>query len=65
MSLVSQLPTDVKIKVGDKTVNGKSIMNIIGACIKYGTEIEIICEGADEEAALKEAISQIESGMGE
>ncbi|MBD5090153.1 MAG: HPr family phosphocarrier protein [Clostridiales bacterium] len=62
---VAPFQSDVKIKVGDKTVNGKSIMNIIGACIKYGTEIEIICEGADEEAALKEAISQIESGMGE
>lgn len=56
---------DVKIGIGEKEINGKSIMNIIGACIKCGTEIEIKCDGAKEEDALKEAISLIESGLGE
>ena len=36
----------------DKKINAKSLLNIIGACIKCGSEIELVCEGPDEEAAL-------------
>lgn len=49
---------------GTKT-NGKSLLNIIGACIKCGTEIEVECEGSDEAEALQAAIELIESGLGE
>lgn len=62
---MTKYPCDVKIAVGDKEVNGKSIMNIIGACIKCGTEIEIKCDGEQETEALKDAITLIESGLGE
>ena len=48
-----------------KGINGKSLLNIIGACIKCGSEVEIQCDGADEEEALKTAIEMIESGLGE
>ena len=40
-------------------------MNIIAACIKCGSTIDLICEGEDEDEALKEAVSLIESGFGE
>ena len=46
-------------------VNAKSVMNLIAACIKFGAEIEILCDGQDEEAALKEAVSLVEDGFGE
>lgn len=62
---MAKYPCNVKIAVGGKEVNGKSIMNIIGACIKCGTEIEIKCDGDQEEEALKDAIALIESGLGE
>ncbi len=62
---MAKYPCDVKIAVGDKEVNGKSIMNIIGACIKCGTEIEMKCDGEQEAEALKDAIALIESGLGE
>ena len=45
--------------------NGKSLLNIIGACIKCGSEIEIQCDGPDEEEALQAAVDLIESGLGE
>ncbi|MEE0771721.1 MAG: HPr family phosphocarrier protein [Anaerovoracaceae bacterium] len=57
--------SDIKIEVNNMEVNAKSVMNLIAACIKFGTEINVVCEGADEEAALKEAVSMIESGFGE
>lgn len=56
---------DVKIVVNDMEVNAKSVMNLIAACIKFGADIKIVCEGEDEEDAMKEAVSLIESGFGE
>ena len=58
-------PCDVTIKVNGNTVDCKSIMNIIAACIKCGTEIEIVCNGEREQEALDEAVSMIENGLGE
>ena len=56
---------DVVLKVNGKDVNAKSLMNIIAACIKCGNEVEVVCNGPDEEAALAEAVAMIESGFGE
>ena len=55
----------VTIVFEDKKINAKSLLNIIGACIKCGSEIELVCEGPDEEAALAHATELIESGLGE
>lgn len=57
--------SDVAIVTGDKEVNGKSLMSIVAAGIKCGTEVEIRCEGEDEQAALDAAVALIESGLGE
>ena len=57
--------SDVNLVANGKTVNAKSIMNLIAACIKCGTEVEVQCSGPDEEAALLEAVRLIESGLGE
>jgi len=45
--------------------NAKSVLSVLGACIKKGDEIEIICEGNDEEKALGAMIGIVESGLGE
>ena len=50
---------------GDKQINGKSIMNLMAACLKQGSEIEIQCDGPDEQAALDAAVKLIEAGLGE
>ena len=47
------------------TANAKSVLSVLGACIKSGTEIELICDGEDEEIALRTLIDAIESGLGE
>ena len=57
--------SDVKIEFNNMEVNAKSVMNLIAACIKFGAEIKIVCDGEDEEAALAEATKMIESGFGE
>ena len=52
---VTKFESDVTIVFEDKKINAKSLLNIIGACIKCGSEIELVCEGPDEEAALAHA----------
>ena len=41
------------------------MLSVLGACVKSGDEIELICSGADEELALKTLVDAIESGLGE
>ena len=47
------------------TANAKSVLSVLGACIKSGDEIEIVCEGEDEEEALKALVALVENGFGE
>ncbi|MBO5372904.1 MAG: HPr family phosphocarrier protein [Lachnospiraceae bacterium] len=45
--------------------NAKSVLSVLGACIKSGDEIELVCEGEDEESALQSLIKVINDGLGE
>lgn len=47
------------------TANAKSVLSVLGACIKSGDEITLICEGEDEKEALDSLVTYIESGLGE
>lgn len=47
------------------TANAKSVLSVLGACIKCGDEITMVCEGDDEEEALATIIRAIEDGLGE
>lgn len=40
-----------------KIVNAKSVLGVLGACVKGGMEIEIQCEGEDEQEALTAIIA--------
>lgn len=57
--------SNVTISFNGNNYNAKSLLNIIAACIKCGSEIELICDGPDENEALAEAVQMIESGLGE
>lgn len=47
------------------TANAKSVLSVLGACVKSGDTIELVCEGMDEEIALKAMVEAVESGLGE
>ena len=55
----------VTFTFGNTTANAKSVLSVLGACVKNGDEIEVICEGADEKEALDRIIQLIEDGLGE
>lgn len=56
---------DVTIVYNGREIDGKSIMNVMAACMKQGAEIEIKCDGEDEAACLTEAVLLVKSGLGE
>lgn len=47
------------------TANAKSVLSVLGACVKCGDEIELICDGADEQEAMKALTDAISGGLGE
>lgn len=47
------------------SANAKSVLSVLGACVKCGNEIELVCEGEDEAEAMEALVGAIESGLGE
>ena len=65
MQFASKITVRKQARNEEITANAKSVLSVLGACIKSGDEIEVICEGSDETAALAEMIRIIEDGLGE
>ena len=38
---------------------------VLSACVKCGTQITIVCDGEQEEDALRTIVDAVESGLGE
>ena len=57
--------SSIKFQSKKSLTNAKSVLSVLGACIKCGDEIEFVCEGPDEQEALDAMVRLIESGLGE
>ena len=57
--------SEITIECGEKKIIAKSVLNVMAAGIKCGTEITLICDGEDEAAAMETLTTAIESGLGE
>lgn len=55
----------ITIRIGDKEVNAKSVLGVLSACVKFGDEIELVCEGTDEKEALNTLSMMIQDGLGD
>ena len=53
----------ISLKHGDTTANAKSVLSVLGAGVKTGDELEITCEGMDEQEALNALVDLFESGL--
>ncbi|EIJ42795.1 phosphotransferase system HPr (HPr) family protein [Beggiatoa alba B18LD] len=65
VKLASAFDSDIKIKRGQREVNGKSIMGVMMLAAAKGTEVDITTSGIDEEIAMAEIADLIESRFGE
>ena len=55
----------MNFRFGNISGNAKSVLSVLGACIKCGDEVEFICDGPDEKEALCAMVSMVKSGLGE
>ena len=55
----------ISFKIRNTTANAKSVLSVLGACVKSGDEIELICDGPDEKEALEAILRLVEEGLGE
>ena len=62
---MAKYPCSVTIKFKGNNYDAKSTLNLIAACMKCGSEIELVCDGNQENEALAQGVQLIESGFGE
>ncbi|PAB60223.1 HPr family phosphocarrier protein [Anaeromicrobium sediminis] len=60
-----QFSSDIAIKVNNKNVNGKSIMNLLSLGLKKNDEIMITAKGSDEKEAIEALVHLVDSKFGE
>ena len=53
-----QFKSHVTFRYRENTANAKSVLSVLGACIKSGDEIELVCEGEDEKEALTSIVDE-------
>ena len=53
--------SDIRIKCGDKSVDGKSIMGLMMLAAAKGANVELVVHGRDEERALLALVRLIEN----
>ena len=57
--------SNVYIECEDRKIVAKSVLNVMAAGIRCGAQINLVCDGEDEEEALEAISKAIESGLGE
>ena len=57
--------SDIVIECKDRRVIAKSVLNVMAAGIKCGTKVKVVCDGLDEDEALRAVCEAIKSGLGE
>jgi phosphocarrier protein len=61
----NEFKSTVWVEKEERRVNAKSLLGVLSLGIVGGTEIRIIVDGSDEEAALSALVELVESGFGE
>jgi phosphotransferase system HPr (HPr) family protein len=61
VKLCAGFESELCIRSGEKTIDPKSIIDLLSNGVKQGTTIEITAEGPDEQRAIDEIIALIES----
>ena len=61
----NEFKSSIWIEKEERRVNAKSLLGILSLGIVGGTQIRIIADGADEEAAVDGLIDLVESGFAE
>jgi len=58
---IKDYQANIYFEKGSTRINAKSVMGIVTLAASYGTELKIIAEGEDEEAAVETIVHLFES----
>lgn len=53
-NLALNYPCRIELHVGNRTVNAKSVLGVLSACIKQEDEVELTCDGEQEQQAFED-----------
>jgi len=65
VNIAKQFKADIRVQHGEKKANAKSLISMLTLGAERGSQIRILVDGEDEEAALAEIEAAIASGLGE
>ncbi len=55
----------VMLKRGERAVNARSVVALMGLNVGFGDEVQVLAQGADAEAAIRAVVAGLEAGLGE
>ena len=64
-ALADRFSCTVSVRANGFTVNAKSVLSLLAACVQRGDIMTIECDGPDEEEAMQSLIGLVLSGLGE
>lgn len=59
----NEFKSSIWVEKGDRRINAKSLLGILSLGIIKGTDIKVIADGVDEEAAVSSLINLIENEL--
>lgn len=59
----NEFKSAIWVEKGDRRINAKSLLGILSLGIIKGTEIKIIADGVDEEAAVSSLVNLVENEL--
>jgi phosphocarrier protein len=65
VQLASRFDSEIRLTRGSREANGKSIMGVMMLAAGKGTDLDLIIEGSDAEAAMTELVAMVENRFGE
>lgn len=65
VALASRYSAEIRLRSGERVVNGKSIMSVMMLAASRGTQITVLADGVDAEAALDSIEALVRERFGE
>jgi phosphocarrier protein len=65
VNVAKAFSSNIKVGVGDRRVDGKSIMSVMLLAASQGTEIVLSADGSDEKEAIEAMVALIADRFGE
>ena len=61
----AEYESKIYFTVRNNTANAKSVLSVLGACVRCGDELDFTIEGEDEYDAMDEIVKLFDEGFGE